>query len=150
MGMRVIGVFLPVTAPSAHSGFSKGSLGLYVIKIIIIGMFVCEPQSHLYTTSRGDGAMGKSCANDPRVTGSSPAGKLSIFSPKSKFPQCFFQFFGPFSTRRNFQREMIFSFVFWCPFSANWSLNKRKCRSARKIPLSGKWPLQKLYVNIPV
>ena len=47
---------------------------------------------------------------------------------------------GPFSTRRNFPRGMIFSFVFWCPLSTNWSLNKRKCRSARKIPPSGKWP----------
>ena len=32
---------LPATAPSAHSGFGKGSLGLYVIKIII-GTSVCD------------------------------------------------------------------------------------------------------------
>ena len=50
--------------------------------------------------------------------------------------------FGPFSTRRNFLRGMIFSFVFWRPLSASLSLNKRKCRSARKIPPSGKWPFR--------
>ena len=34
---------------------------------------------------------------------------------------------------------MIFSFVFRRPLSANsWSLNKRKCRSARNVPPSGK------------
>ena len=59
-----------------------------------------------------------------------------------------------------FSRGIIFSFVFWRPLSANWSLNKRKCRSARKIPPSGKWPLdisklawselnRFVFVNIP-
>ena len=33
---------LPATVPSAHSGFGKGSLGLYVIKIIIIGTSVWD------------------------------------------------------------------------------------------------------------
>ena len=33
---KVIDESLPATAPSAHSGFSKGSLSLYVIIIIII------------------------------------------------------------------------------------------------------------------
>ena len=42
---------------------------------------------------------------------------------------------GSFSTRRNFPCRMIFSFVFWCSLSANSSLNKRKCRSARKMDL---------------
>ena len=48
MGMRanyelknVTDESLPATAPSAHSGFGKGSLGLYVIKIII-GTSVCD------------------------------------------------------------------------------------------------------------
>ena len=49
-------------------------------------------------------------------------------------------FFESFSTRRNFPCRMIFSFVFWCLNSASWSLNKRKCHSARKIPPSGRWP----------
>ena len=49
---------------------------------------------------------------------------------------------GSFSTRRNFPRGIIFSFVFWRPLSANWSLNKRKCHSAQKIPPSGKRPLR--------
>ena len=48
---------------------------------------------------------------------------------------------GSLSTRRNFPRGMIFSFVSWRPLSANWSSNKRKYRSARKIPPTGKWPL---------
>ena len=37
---------LPATAPSADSGFSKGSLGLYVIKIII-GTSVCDNKHSL-------------------------------------------------------------------------------------------------------
>ena len=38
---KVIDESLPETAPSPHSGFSKGSLGLYVI-IVIIGTSVCD------------------------------------------------------------------------------------------------------------
>ena len=37
---------LPATAPSAHSGFSKGSLDFYVIKIII-GTSVCDDKYSL-------------------------------------------------------------------------------------------------------
>ena len=74
---------------------------------------------------------------------------------KLVFKSCMLQFSSrkpalrPFSTRRNFPRGMTFSFVFWRPLSTNWSLNKRKCHSARKIPPSGKWPLSKaLYVKV--
>ena len=44
MHPKVIGESLPATVPSAHSGFSKGSLGLYVV-IIIIRTSVCD-QNH--------------------------------------------------------------------------------------------------------
>ena len=37
---------MPATAPSAYSGFSKGSLGTYVIKIII-GASVCDNKHSL-------------------------------------------------------------------------------------------------------
>ena len=59
MSQKVTEESLPATAPSAHSGFNRGSLGLCAI-VIIIETSVCEgkPQSQQYFTSRGDGAMG--------------------------------------------------------------------------------------------
>ena len=51
IGMRAneaktnLGESLPATAPSVHSGFSKGSLGLSVL-IVIIGTSVCD-KNHL-------------------------------------------------------------------------------------------------------
>ena len=46
---KVIDKSLPATAPSAHSGFSEGSPGLYVIItiIIIIGTSVCDDNHSL-------------------------------------------------------------------------------------------------------
>ena len=46
MSPKVLDKSLPATALSAHSGFSKGSLGLYVI-IIIIGTSVCDNNQHV-------------------------------------------------------------------------------------------------------
>ena len=63
---------LPATAPTAHSGFSKGNLGLHVI--ITIGTSVCD-KSHSLTISTSVIVMAqqeKSCATDLRVAGSSP------------------------------------------------------------------------------
>ena len=64
---------LPVTAPPAHSGFSKGSLSLYVI-IIVIGTFVCD-KSHSLTITTVVVAMAQwvNCAlEDLMVAGSGP------------------------------------------------------------------------------
>ena len=47
MSPKVIDESLPATAPLAHSGFSKGSLGLYVIIIIIIGTSVGDKKHSL-------------------------------------------------------------------------------------------------------
>ena len=46
---------LPVTAPSAHSDFSKGSLGLYVIIIIIVvvGTSVFDKNHSLTNRTQG-------------------------------------------------------------------------------------------------
>ena len=75
MSQKVKEESLPATAPPAHSGFSKGSLGLYAI-IIMIGTFVCDKNNSLtvYNTSCGDGAMGKPCAMKLKVAGSSLLG----------------------------------------------------------------------------
>ena len=42
---------------------------------------------------------------------------------------------GPFSAGRNFPRGMIFSFVFWRPLSAKWSLNKENVAPRGKFLL---------------
>ena len=42
---------------------------------------------------------------------------------------------GPFSTRRNFPHGMIFSFVFWRPLSANWSLKATFHSTIFDIPM---------------
>ena len=71
----VIDESLPVTAPPAHSGFSKGSLGLYGMVIIITERSVCdENHSQTRNTSCDDGAEGKPCAIDLRIASSSPCG----------------------------------------------------------------------------
>ena len=79
MSPKFIDESLPATAPSAHSGFSKGKLGIYVVLIMTgTSAVIRTTVSPLKNTSRGDGAMGNLCAVDNRVAGSCPTGQLLI------------------------------------------------------------------------
>ena len=63
-----------------HTGFSKGSLGLYVIKILI-GTSVCDNKHSLTIVTQVvlTGQREKSCVIDLRVDSSIPAEQLPIF-----------------------------------------------------------------------
>ena len=51
MSTKFIDASLSATAPSAHSGFSKGSIGLYVI-MMIIETSVCDKNHSLTIKSQ--------------------------------------------------------------------------------------------------
>ena len=74
---------LPETAPSAHSGFSEVSLGLYDHPVVI------RPKMSTLNTTSSDGTIGKSCATDLRGSRFKPAGQLLVVCPKVNFHDVF-------------------------------------------------------------